>query len=123
MSKGMYVVLTNCADPARHEEYNRWYSHIHQPDLKPAKGLVSVNRYRNTSPDGEPSVYMATYEFKTDDFWESRVDFFRLAEMTFPSRHIDCHESRGKGGWFQEIDAGAYEPLEVLDYPRTASWA
>ena len=33
MPTATYLVFTNCTDPARDEEFNRWYTHTHVPDL------------------------------------------------------------------------------------------
>lgn len=118
---GLLIVTSNCDDQGRDLEYNRWYTHTHQPDLRSAIGLAAVNRYRNMNVEGYLPVYMATYQFETQDLWKSRDDFFRLAKMTFPSRHIDCHQSGGGGGWFHVIDDSAYKPLAKLDYPKAAS--
>ena len=31
--RGILVALTNCKDPAREEEFNRWYTDVHIPDI------------------------------------------------------------------------------------------
>ena len=117
LPRAVLTVMNNCKDPNRDDEFNRWYSHVHLPDLIPAQGLVKATRYRNEEPERGPSAYMAIYEFASDDLWSSRNDFTRLAGQTYAGRHIDCLE--GIGGQFsQEIDASAYQPLEAHNYPQ-----
>ena len=115
--KALYVVLNNCSDPARNEEFNRWYTHTHLPDLAPAKGLTRIGRYRRVEERG-PSKYMALYEFETGDPSGSMADFQRLAaEARAAGRGFDALESIGRH-YFIEIDGSAYPPLQTLDYPR-----
>ncbi len=71
MPKGVFLVLTNCTDPNREEEFNRWYSHTHLPDLSKAKGLVQARRFVNLLPEMGPAKYLAIYEFDSDDIKES----------------------------------------------------
>ena len=100
LQRAVLLVFTACTDPDRDEEFNRWYSHTHLPDLKSSMGLVRATRYRNVKPGDAPSTYLAIYEFEGDDLWRCREDFLRLAGDTFDRRHIDCFSSRG-GRFFQ----------------------
>ncbi len=65
-----FFVFSNCTDPSREEEFNRWYTHIHLPDLSHAKGLVSTKRYVDPEPNSK-AKYLAVYEFETEDIDES----------------------------------------------------
>ena len=118
MPRGVFLVFTNCTDPAREEEFNRWYSHTHLPDLSAAKGFVSARRYVNLDPDGSPAKYVAAYEFESDNLSESVQDLVRVAMKALADgRHIECIEG-GQSFLLQEIDPASLEPLEHLDYPR-----
>ncbi|MCH8195975.1 MAG: hypothetical protein IIB12_07850 [Chloroflexi bacterium] len=118
MPRGAFFAFTNCADPKRDEEYNRWYSHTHLADLSGAQGLVSARRFFNVRPGDGPSQYLALYEFESADLQASVDDLSRIAVNTFSQgRHIDCLEVGGLYV-FQEVDAARYKPLERLDYPR-----
>lgn len=121
MPQGVVVVVTRCTDPKRDEEYNRWYTHAHLPDMSKARGFVRARRFRNLDPNG-PGQYMALYEFDSPDLKESAKDLSRLGLEAFKAgRHIDCIigvQSQAAGVW-QEIDPEEYRPLERLDYPRT----
>jgi len=105
----LYIVLSNCGDPKREEEFNRWYSYIHVPDLAPARGIVRATRWRNLEPEKGPSTYAALYEFKHDDLVAALVDFQRLGSRTINGRIIDCMQTVGMS-WFWEVDADAYAP-------------
>jgi hypothetical protein len=119
MPKGILMTVTNCTDPKRDTEFNRWYSHTHLPDLSRANGFVEARRFRNLDP-GAAGGYMAIYEFDSPDLRESYKDLLRLAQDAFQrGRHIDCIAGTRRGGLWQEIDPSDHAPLERLDYPRT----
>ena len=118
LPRALYIVLANCTDPAREEEFNRWYSHTHLPDLRPAKGLVRATRYRREHPDRAPTEYLAIYEFESGDLTASMADFFRLVNLEREQgRRIDCSQVVATH-FFLKIDDAAYPPLKKLDYPR-----
>jgi hypothetical protein len=119
MPKGIFMAHTNCSDPAREEEFNRWYSHTHLPDLSKSKGFVRARRFVGAAP-GEPNHYLALYEFDTDDLGESVKDLLRLALAAFAAgRHIDCiaRARTPTPSLLQEIDPATLAPLETLNYP------
>ena len=97
MPKGIFLAYTNCVERQRVEEFNRWYTHTHLPDLLKAQGVVSARRFFNLNPGHGPSQYLALYEI------ERHVDFLTVGAL---------HS-------FQEIEPDSLEPLEVVDYPRT----
>jgi len=111
----LYMVMSNCADPTREEEFNSWYNYVHVPDLTPARGIVGGTRWRNVVPrqagprtySQGPSSYAAVYEFADDDLVAAMSDFQRLGTMTMDGRIIDCMQSVGMWWWW-EIDATAY---------------
>ena len=119
MSKATFVVFTNCTDASREEEFNRWYTHTHLPDLSKARGLVKSRRFRHLRSDvGEPSQYMAVYEIDSDDIDNTPKDFMGLVAETFAKgRHIDCFEVRGLH-LFEEIDPNSLEKLDEVNYPK-----
>ena len=117
MPKGIFMVFTHCTDPEREEEYNRWYTHTHLPDLSAAKGFVTARRFRNTSPGGPPDKYLALYEFDTPNLKESIADLIDIAiDAHAKGRHIDFIQG-GEAFIFEEIDPESLEPLEAHDYP------
>lgn len=65
-----FVVMTNAVD-GQDEEFNRWYSETHLPDLLKIPGVVAAQRFqlsqvqRSNAP--MPYRYMAIYDIVTDD--------------------------------------------------------
>ena len=114
MAKKKYalVVFTDCPDPARREEFERWYNHMHLPDLKDTKGLVRARRFTNLKPDEGPSQSMTFYEFETDDIDASIGELQNTAAMAFTKgRHIEIFGLAGMYQ-FEEIDPASLKPLE-----------
>ncbi len=57
------VVLTDPV-PGQEDEYNRWYTETHIPELLQTPGLVSAQRFRLADAGGgdSPHSYLAIYE-------------------------------------------------------------
>ncbi len=121
MPKGVLVVPTICTDPQRDEEFNRWYSHTHIPDLSKATGFVRATRYRDYS-GAKPQRYLCIYEFDAPDLEEAFDDLRRLAiQAYYDQRHIDCldRSDQGAGRW-EQLEPSRFKPLEKLAYSTTA---
>ncbi len=68
MAKWLYLVHTNCKDPAREAEFNDWYTKVHIPDvLKASPGFLKATRYEADSSSKTPSKYVAVYEIESDN--------------------------------------------------------
>ena len=65
MPKGIMVVQSEPADPAREDEYNDWYDNTHVPEIRAVPGFVSARRYK-VHGAGSPA-YLAIYEIDADD--------------------------------------------------------
>lgn len=120
MPRFKFFVFSNCTDPAREQEYNRWYTHTHLPDLSHAKGFVGASRYVNIDPKST-ARYLALYEFETDEMTDDIdaciASLYQLAAESWPKRrHIDCI-APGKVPstvvGFREIDPASLQPLET----------
>jgi hypothetical protein len=59
---GILLVLSNCKDPAREEDFNRWYEEVHIPDILDAGGFHTAYRYESLDPAATKAKYMAIYE-------------------------------------------------------------
>ncbi len=120
MAKHSFFVFSNCTDPAREQEFNRWYPHIHLPDLSAAKGFVGARRYVNTDPNTR-AKYLAVYEFDTDDIDASIGSLYALAANSWPKRrHIDCiapaPSVTSPVAAYREIDPRSLEPLQPHEH-------
>jgi hypothetical protein len=102
--KNLLLILSNCTDPAREEEFNDWYSHTHLPDLAKAHGLVNAARYRNVRPKEGGAKYLAVYELDTDDTKKLVREIMEGdVERTKQGRMIDCIKLYF-GGTFERIE-------------------
>jgi hypothetical protein len=64
------VIETHPSDPARDDEFNRWYDEKHLPDVCAVPGIVGARRYRMLQPDGAGAAvptYLAVYDLEADD--------------------------------------------------------
>jgi len=118
MPKGVFLVYSNCTEASRDEEFNRWYTHIHLPDLSETKGIVRARRFRNLRPLQGPSQYLAIYEFESDDLEKSVEELSSIAIAAFgKGRHIDCFGVAGMH-LFEEIDPDSLDSLGDVHYPK-----
>lgn len=117
------IMFSNCTDPTRDQEFNRWYTHTHLPDLSKAAGFISARRFVNAIPNRGAARYMAVYEFEAESAEIVLRDLAQLALEAFDrGRHIDCIEgvpagNSPLGSQWCEIDPDSLEPLTNHDYP------
>ena len=125
MPRILQVLHSRCTDAEREDEFNRWYTHTHLPDLGAAPGFVSARRFSNAIPSPGAAPYMAIYELDVPDAQHALLYLTKLALAAFDAgRHIDCIEgiaagNTSMGGQWEEIDPTCLEPLddEELAYP------
>ena len=66
-ARGILVVLTNCKDEARHQEFNRWYEDIHIPDILGTGAFHAAYRYESVELSAMKAQYLAVYETDNPD--------------------------------------------------------
>ncbi len=64
---GVRLVLTNCTDPSRTQEFNRWYDQVHLPDILGAGVATHGLRYQNVDSQPGEAAYLAIYEIERED--------------------------------------------------------
>ena len=64
---GILLVLSNCKDAAREQEFNRWYEDVHIPDILDAGGFHTAYRYESLDPEATKAKYLAIYETDNQD--------------------------------------------------------
>ena len=83
--KGLLAVLSNCKDPAREAEFNKWYNEVHVPDILGTGAFKSASRWTATwdyTWAGKPQTkYVALYE--TD---RNALDAQQVLGKTSPQR-------------------------------------
>jgi hypothetical protein len=73
MEKWPLIVETNCTDPSKEKEFNRWYDNTHIPDLLSSPGVISATRYENPGPCEKQGRFLALYEVETKDIMQTMV--------------------------------------------------
>lgn len=77
-SNGVLVALTNCKDPAREDEFNKWYSETHLPDITSTGLFKDAARFENVEPKPGEAKYLAFYETDAEDLAEARTSLTAL---------------------------------------------
>ena len=67
MASHLFIVESNCGDPAREKEFNDWYDNIHMPDVLATPGFLSSQRYIIKEPVEGRGKYITIYDLETDD--------------------------------------------------------
>ncbi len=77
---GVRLVLTNCMEPSREREFNRWYDQVHVTDLLEAGVASHGLRYQNAEPQLGEAKYLAIYEVDREDLDRVDEEFARIAD-------------------------------------------
>jgi hypothetical protein len=64
---GVLFVVTNCTDPAREGEFNRWYDSVHIPERIETGSVYSAARYAIADPQPGDAKFLALYETDAKD--------------------------------------------------------
>jgi hypothetical protein len=73
MARFLQVVMTS-PQPGREEDFNKWYSEEHLPDVLGVDGIVAAQRFEFVASNGsaDPAQrYLALYEVEADDHEEA----------------------------------------------------
>ncbi|HXZ63072.1 MAG TPA: DUF4286 family protein [Acidimicrobiales bacterium] len=101
MAKGVMVVESR-PEPAREDEFNRWYREVHVPEVLAVPGFVSVRRFklrpRDVDAQEPPPTYLAVYDVESEDLGAP------LAELA----------ARSAAGQTQRSDAMSSDPPPVV---------
>ena len=77
-ARGILVVLTNCKDEARHQEFNRWYEDIHIPDILGTGAYHAAYRYESVELSAINAQYLAVYETANPDLAAAQAEIARV---------------------------------------------
>ncbi len=75
MARWILAVETNCVDPSREEEFNKWYDNTHLQDVLQSPGMLSATRYKNSLAEEGRGKYLALYEIETEDIKQTMAAF------------------------------------------------
>ena len=71
MEKWLLIIETNCTDPSKEKEFNRWYNNTHVPDVLSIPGILRATRYENPGPGEKQGKYVALYDVETKDILQT----------------------------------------------------
>jgi hypothetical protein len=97
--KGVMVVRSNCANPAREEEFRRWYTETHLPDLLDTPGIVRARFFENIDPSSGAARYLAIYEIEGDPEAVVAERKVRSPALRAQGRVIDCIQAVTNETW------------------------
>ena len=105
-ANAVMVVLSNCTDPAREQEFKDWYVATHFPDVLETPGIVGARLFDlATPPDEGQAKILAIYELDTDDVDSVQNSLGEvMAKKREQGRMIDC---------IQIASAGYYSPVSA----------
>jgi len=83
MPKGIMLVQSRPSDSAREDEYNKWYSGTHIPEVLAVPGVTGARRYKLLGGDDAEPAYLAIYELDADD-------------LTAPLRELSARSASGQ---------------------------
>ena len=69
---GLLLAITDCTDPSKVDEINRWYNHMHVPDVTAPGIFHHAIRFANSDPTSTTAQYVATYETTMEDVSKAR---------------------------------------------------
>jgi hypothetical protein len=98
MERWILIAESNCSDPAREEEFNRWYDTVHVPDVLETPGILRSTRFRSDEPIEGHGKYLAIYEVETEDIQQTVSRFGeiitekwnqgRMSELLAPDLYV-----------------------------------
>lgn len=69
MAKGILIVETYPGTAVSVDEYHKWYTETHLPEIVGLPGFVAARRFE---PNGEDGPFVAVYDVDVDDIDEAR---------------------------------------------------
>ena len=83
MARYWFFAFSDCKDPSRAQEYDKWYSDTHIPDMLQVPGMVQATRWEAAEPkEGIKRQYLALYEFETDNIEEFNKEVAKRGKWT-----------------------------------------
>ncbi|HVE23928.1 MAG TPA: hypothetical protein VNC22_00920 [Sporichthya sp.] len=89
MPKGLLIVLSETVDGADEDEFNRWYSEVHAPEMVERGAAVSWRRLRGSGLPLAPGIpelptYAAVYEIEA----ETVEDVEKIQQGLAATKHL-----------------------------------
>jgi hypothetical protein len=105
MERWLLTVESNCCDPSREKEFNKWYDTVHLPDILETPGFVRAVRYENTSPAEGQGKFLAMYEIETDDLAQTLAAFDEIVNARAKQGRMSELVIAVGGGLYRQVSA------------------
>ena len=100
--RGLKLIMTECNDPTKEQEFHDWYNNVHIPDILETGLFHTAYRFENATPTQTPKMpraggsrFLTLYETDSDDpskqadeilakwhpIWESRSRMTTLLDL------------------------------------------
>ncbi len=83
MANWVYIIETNCTDPAKEKEVNDFYVNVHMRDVLESPGFLTAKRCVNQNPAPGQGKFISIYEIESDDV-DKTVDTMQKNMTTKP---------------------------------------
>jgi hypothetical protein len=103
MPRWLLTVESNCADPARVQEFNDWYDTVHLTDILETPGFIRASRYENDNPGEGQGRFLAVYEIETDDLAQTMAAFAEQLNSKAAEGRISDTVLAVGGGLYRQI--------------------
>ena len=101
--RGVFVTYNQPLTPADADEYHRWYSQQHLPDVLASPGFIRAQRFGNTGVSLSPSPWVTTLECM--NIYEHSCDTVEQYNDAFA--HVRAGIASGKIGMTPTLTPGA----------------
>ena len=123
MFEAIWLGHSEPTDWQREDEWNRWYSGVHQPvDLSVAPGMVHYRRLLSLTPqlnaEAPGCKYAVLYDFLVDSMIEPLTIIMDIdAETVRTGRHFEAHQGRGGGFLGSRLDGPTAPQRAISAWP------
>jgi hypothetical protein len=92
-SPGIYVSLTDCTNPSKEKEFNKWYNEVHIPDFEELWFVRNSSRYELVPLPEAPArspKYLCLHEIWRDDMQDAlkEIRVYYQSEIKPKSEHL-----------------------------------
>jgi hypothetical protein len=105
MERWLLTIESNCCDPSRETEFNKWYNTVHLPDILETPGFVRAVRYENTNPAEGQGKFIAMYEIETEDLARTLAAFDEIVNARAREGRLSDLVMAVGGGLYKQVCA------------------
>ena len=98
MASYLFIVESNCVDPARESEFNDWYNQVHVPDIMSTGYIDKATRYElTTAPSEGRGRYLVVYEIESDNIDATMSEFRAKMDVIAKGRMSNLMKATSRG--------------------------